>query len=129
MRRFRRFKHRAPNPNDIPNNVFDDGLDKETQYKWPQDPTNIRVDAMAEFMLLPKESVNDWVVKTGDTHSKIRFSLFTKENKTDSAAARVAETTQSQTGQSGTTVGDKPDKPKEETKAATRKIQSDTSSD
>ena len=119
MRRFRRFEHTAPNPNDIQDSMF------ETPYKWPQVPANIK----AQFNGLPMVSVNDWVVKTGDTHSNIRFSLFTKENKTDPAAARVAETTQSQTGQSGTTVGDKPDKPKEETKAATRKIQSDTSSD
>ena len=84
---------------------------------------------MAELIGLPKEPMHEWDVKTGETHSKIRFSLFTRKKSTTSAGASVAGTTQSETGQSGTTVADKPDKATVKTKAATSKAQNDTSSD
>ena len=110
-------KHRAPNPNHL--NV--------TQYRWPED-----LAIIPENVIVPDStSVNDWVVATGDTRSRILFSLFTDKESTLQEVASATRTTQSQSGATAGGTVAKPDKTgaTQQTKTPTSKEQDDTSSD
>jgi hypothetical protein len=68
---YRELPHKAPDPNVV--KVQEGGV----TYSWPQ-----KSALSSRFGDSPTASVHEWMVKTGDTRSKIQFRLYTGDSST-----------------------------------------------
>ena len=98
MHRFKRLDHKAPDPSDV------EGLNN-VQFTWPPNISNVNENTVP----VQKTSVHEWVVTTGDTSSKVRFSLFTRKNSALLNSSEQSGATGSQSGPKTSEVTAKPE--------------------
>ena len=70
-----------------------EGLNSE--YTWPPNISNVNENIGP----VEKTSGHEWVVTTGDSSSKVRFTLFTAKNSALLPSSKQSGATHSQSGQ------------------------------
>ena len=91
LHRFKKLDHKAPDPSVV------EGLN-DVEYTWPPNVNNVNGNIPVTV-----SSNREWVVTTGDTNSKVLFSLFTRAK---SALLDLSEQSGATGSQSGPKTGE-----------------------